>query len=101
MNSSFYLMNIRDGGLSGFYQVEFIIDNEIQSLLTIEIAGEKIQSVDCNPVDPSANIKLIEDTRKGYSYSFIYGGEYFTESRILYMLERAVDEYDEEIEGDL
>lgn len=101
MISSFYLMNINDGGLSGFYQVEFIINNEIQSLLTIEIAGEKIQGITCNPVDPSANVRLIEDTRKGFSYSFIYGGEYFTEDRILYMLERSVDEYDEEIEGDL
>lgn len=101
MNSSFYLMNIHDGGLSTFYQVEFVIDNTIQSLLTIEIAGEKIQSITCNPVDPSAKIRLIEDTRKGFSYSFIYGGEYFSEDRILYLLGKACDKYDEEIEGDL
>jgi hypothetical protein len=98
MNTSFYLMNIYDPGLSTFYQVEFIIDNDIQSLLTIEIAGDKIQSIDCHPVDQSANIRLIEDTRNGYSTSFIYGGEYFPEDRILYMIGKACDEYDEYIE---
>jgi len=101
MKSSFYLMNINDMGLSTFYQVEFIIDNEIQSLLTVEIAGEKLQSITCYPVDPSAKIRLIEDTRKGYSSSFIYDEEYFSEDRILYMLGKACDEYDEVIEGDL
>lgn len=94
-------MNINDGGLSTFYRVEFIVDNEIQSLLTIELAGENLQSITCYPVDPSAKIRLIEDTRKGFSYSFIYGGEYFTEDRILHLLERAQEKYDEEIEGDL
>ena len=101
METSFYLMNIHDGGLSTFYQVEFIIGNEIQSLLTIEIAGENLQSITCYPVDPSAKIRLIEDTRMGYSTTFIYAGEYFTEDRILHLLERAQEKYDEEIEGDL
>lgn len=94
-------MNKRDLGFSTFWQVEFIIDNEIQSLLTIELAGRKIQSIDCCPVDQSVKIRLIEDARKGYANTFIYGGEYFTESRILYMLERSLEEYNEEVEGDL
>ena len=90
-------MNNRVLGFSTFFQVEFIIDNDIHSLLTIEIAGGKIQSIDCSPVDSSAKIRLIEDERKGYSYSFIYGGEYFPEGKIVHMLDRAIDEY----EGDL
>ena len=101
MNSSFDLLHVQRVGNHFLYDVEFIIDREIQSLLTIEIVDEKIQGIICCPVDSSARIKHIMNDRRGCITTFIYGGEYFPEDRIIHMLDRAIDEYDEEIEGDL
>ena len=101
MKSSFDLLHIERNGISTLYDVEFIVEREIQSLLTIEVAGGCIQDIYCYPVDSSSKVRVVMNDRNGRTSAFVYSGEYFPEGRITYLLDRAIDEYDDEMGGDL
>ena len=99
MNTSFYLMNAEEIGLSTVYTTEFIVDDEINSLLIIEISDDKIRYIGSYPVNQDDRIHPVRNGRKGYNTAFEYNGEYFPEDRILYMIGKACDEYDGYIEA--
>lgn len=98
MNTSFYLMQAEEIGNSTLYTVEFIVDGETNSLLKIEEYNGKVLFIGSYPVNQDYRIHPVKDGRKGVFTAFEFNGEYYPEDRILYMIGKACDEYDNFIE---